>query len=53
VARDTIGRKRYFIGCIVGFSITSLFCGICAEPRRARGLQGITSGGLQPMAILA
>jgi DHA2 family multidrug resistance protein len=22
-----IGRKRYFIGCIIGFSITSLLCG--------------------------
>src|SRR5260221_605985 len=55
---STIGRKRYFLGCIVGFSITSLLCG---RPRSlwllilARGLQGITGGGLQPtaQAILA
>src|SRR5690348_18477432 len=23
---STIGRKRYFLGCIVGFSVTSLIC---------------------------
>src|ERR1700740_37127 len=25
---STIGRKRYFIGCIAGFSVTSLLCGL-------------------------
>ncbi len=55
---STIGRKRYFLGCIVGFSITSLLCGIApnlATLILARGLQGITGGGLQPnaQAILA
>jgi DHA2 family multidrug resistance protein len=55
---STIGRKRYFLGCIVGFSITSLLCGIApnlAVLIVARGLQGITGGGLQPnaQAILA
>ena len=55
---STIGRKRYFIGCIIGFSITSLLCGTApslAVLIIARGLQGITGGGLQPnaQAILA
>jgi MFS transporter, DHA2 family, multidrug resistance protein len=54
----TIGRKRYFLGCIIGFSITSLLCGIAPNLGLlivARGLQGITGGGLQPnaQAILA
>src|SRR5215813_4680644 len=25
---STIGRRRYFIGCIIGFSLTSLVCGL-------------------------
>ena len=55
---STIGRKRYFLGCIVGFSITSLLCGLAPNLPLlivARGLQGITGGGLQPnaQAILA
>src|ERR1700758_4447808 len=55
---STIGRKRYFIGCIIGFSITSPLCGTApslAVLIVARGLQGITGGGLQPnaQAILA
>src|SRR5579864_5924843 len=24
----TFGRRRYFLGCIIGFSITSLLCGL-------------------------
>jgi MFS transporter, DHA2 family, multidrug resistance protein len=50
---STIGRKRYFLGCIVGFSITSLLCGLAPSLWMlilARGLQGITGGGLQPVA---
>jgi DHA2 family multidrug resistance protein len=55
---STIGRKRYFLGCIVGFSVTSLLCGVAPSLAMliiARGLQGITGGGLQPnaQAILA
>ncbi|HEX7967710.1 MAG TPA: DHA2 family efflux MFS transporter permease subunit [Stellaceae bacterium] len=49
----TIGRKRYFLGCIIGFSITSLLCGLAPSLWvliAARGLQGITGGGLQPVA---
>src|SRR5262249_50175200 len=48
----------YFIGCIIGFSVTSLFCGLAPSLSSliiARGLQGIVGGGLQPssQAILA
>jgi DHA2 family multidrug resistance protein len=55
---STIGRKRYFLGCIIGFSITSLICGLAPSLPLlilARGLQGATGGGLQPsaQAILA
>jgi MFS transporter, DHA2 family, multidrug resistance protein len=55
---QTFGRKRYFLGCIIGFSITSLFCGLAPSLGLliiARGLQGMTGGGLQPtsQAILA
>jgi len=54
----TIGRRRYFLGCIIGFSITSLLCGLAPNLETlilARALQGATGGGLQPnaQAILA
>jgi DHA2 family multidrug resistance protein len=50
---ETFGRKRYFLGSIIGFSITSLFCGLAPTLPLlivARGLQGIAGGGLQPTA---
>jgi DHA2 family multidrug resistance protein len=50
---ETFGRKRYFLGCIIAFSITSLFCGLAPTLPLlilARGLQGIAGGGLQPTA---
>jgi DHA2 family multidrug resistance protein len=55
---NAIGRRRYFLGCIVGFSVTSLMCGLAPSLPLlivARALQGITGGGLQPnaQAILA
>ena len=55
---NQLGRKRYFLGCIVGFGITSLLCGLAPTLFLlivARGLQGVTGGGLQPtsQAILA
>lgn len=55
---STIGRKRYFLGCIGGFSVASLLCGLAPSLSLlilARGLQGATGGGLQPnaQAILA
>lgn len=54
----TIGRKRYFIGCIAGFSLSSLLCGMAPSLGWLivfRALQGVTGGGLQPtaQAILA
>ena len=54
----TIGRRKYFLGCILGFSATSLLCGLAPSLPiliLARGLQGATGGGLQPnaQAILA
>ena len=53
-----IGRRKYFLGCIVGFSATSLLCGLAPSLPlliAARALQGVTGGGLQPnaQAILA
>lgn len=55
---STIGRKRYFMGCIIGFSLTSFLCGLAPNLGLLivfRGLQGVTGGGLQPssQAILA
>ena len=50
---QTFGRKRYFLGSIIAFSITSLFCGLAPTLPLlifARGLQGIAGGGLQPTA---
>ncbi len=54
----TIGRRKYFLGCIMGFGLTSLLCGLAPSLPiliLARGLQGATGGGLQPnaQAILA
>jgi len=52
------GRKRFFMVCIVGFSVCSLFCGLSTSLPMLiffRALQGLTGGGLQPssQAILA
>jgi DHA2 family multidrug resistance protein len=53
-----IGRKRYFLGCIVGFALSSLLCGLAPSLGlliASRAIQGLTGGGLQPnaQAILA
>jgi DHA2 family multidrug resistance protein len=45
------GRKRFFLTCIAGFTITSLLCGLA--PSLAvlvvlRAFQGAAGGGLQP-----
>jgi len=48
---ERFGRKRYFIGCIVGFTIASFLCGIATSLPALlffRSLQGIAGGGLQP-----
>ena len=47
------GRKRFFLLCIVLFTVSSLLCG--AAPSLGmlilfRALQGVGGGGLQPMA---
>ena len=47
------GRKRFFMTCIVIFTISSLACGIApslAILLVARVIQGAGGGGLQPMA---
>ncbi len=53
-----MGRKNFFLTCIVGFGISSLMCGLALSLPMLiafRALQGITGGGLQPtsQAILA
>ncbi|EKF74379.1 EmrB/QacA family drug resistance transporter [Alcanivorax hongdengensis A-11-3] len=55
---NVIGRKRFFMLCIIGFTITSLACGLAPSLGMLivfRTLQGITGGGLQPssQAILS
>lgn len=55
---SVMGRKNFFIACIVGFGISSLFCGLAPTLPVLiifRAIQGITGGGLQPtsQSILA
>lgn len=48
---DTIGRKRYFLICLVAFTVCSFLCGISsslAELVVFRLFQGFFGGGLQP-----
>ena len=48
-----IGRKRFFIGCLFMFTLSSLLCGIAPSLGLLllfRVLQGAGGGGLQPMA---
>ena len=50
---NLFGRKRFFMVCIVIFTISSLLCGIAPSLGFllfARILQGAGGGGLQPMA---
>jgi DHA2 family multidrug resistance protein len=49
----TFGRRRFFMACIVAFTLSSLLCGIAPNLGVliiARILQGAGGGGLQPMA---
>src|SRR5271154_1480068 len=53
-----LGRKRFFIGCVVIFTLSSLLCGLAPSlPLLVlfRVIQGAAGGGLQPseQAILA
>jgi DHA2 family multidrug resistance protein len=47
------GRKNYYLGCVVLFTLTSLFCGLAPTlgiMLSSRVLQGIAGGGLAPVA---
>jgi DHA2 family multidrug resistance protein len=47
----TFGRKRYFVICIIAFTICSFLCGIATNLTELiifRILQGLFGGGLQP-----
>jgi MFS transporter, DHA2 family, multidrug resistance protein len=47
------GRKRYYLGCVALFTLTSFFCGVAPSlgfMLTARVLQGIGGGGLAPVA---
>lgn len=47
-----MGRKNFFILCIIGFSLTSFMCGISTSlPMLVvfRLLQGLAGGGMQPI----
>jgi MFS transporter, DHA2 family, multidrug resistance protein len=46
-----IGRKRYFLICVIMFTVTSLLCGLSQNLPQLiifRLLQGLFGGGLQP-----
>jgi DHA2 family multidrug resistance protein len=48
-----LGRKNLLLICVTGFTITSLFCGLATSLNALiffRVLQGLTGGGLQPLA---
>jgi len=48
-----IGRKRLLLTCVAGFALTSLCCGLATSLSWLicfRVLQGLTGGGLQPLA---
>ena len=53
-----LGRKRYYLGCILGFGASSVLCGVAPSLTLLvlfRAVQGLIGGGLQPVsqAILA
>jgi DHA2 family multidrug resistance protein len=48
-----LGRKKLLLTCVAGFTLTSLFCGMAGSLPWLiffRVLQGLTGGGLQPLA---
>jgi DHA2 family multidrug resistance protein len=47
------GRKTYYLGCVVLFTLTSLFCGLAPSlgiMLSSRVLQGLAGGGLAPVS---
>ncbi len=52
-ASSVLGRKRFYLGCVVVFSVSSLLCGLAPSLETLivfRILQGLGGGGLQPTA---
>ena len=52
------GRKNYYMACVLGFTVTSVFCGLATSLESLiffRILQGISAGGIAPseQAIIA
>ena len=50
---SVVGRKRFFMMCIAGFTVSSLLCGMAPTLGTLilfRAIQGLTGGGLQPLA---
>ncbi|HZC23472.1 MAG TPA: DHA2 family efflux MFS transporter permease subunit [Candidatus Binatia bacterium] len=50
---NRFGRKRLLLTCVAGFTLTSLCCGMATSLAQLivfRVLQGLTGGGLQPLA---
>ena len=50
---EVMGRQRFFVACIIGFSISSLACGLAPTLGSLiffRAIQGLTGGGLQPVS---
>jgi len=50
---NAFGRKRFFMSCLVIFTLSSLLCGVASSLGAIilfRVLQGVGGGGLQPMA---
>jgi DHA2 family multidrug resistance protein len=48
-----VGRKRFFMSCLVIFTLSSLLCGVAPSLGMLlvfRVMQGVGGGGLQPMA---
>ena len=48
-----LGRKRYYMGCVALFTLTSAFCGLATSLPMLivwRIVQGIAGGGLQPVS---
>jgi DHA2 family multidrug resistance protein len=48
-----MGRKKLLLACVAGFTVTSLCCGMATTLPALivfRVLQGLTGGGLQPLA---